>query len=139
MSVGLLTPDIRRIIGALERRLGVLERRITGAGAVTDESHSVFFSYAGPLAATVSPPARVWRGGILTVLAVTLETAGSTATVIDIVRNGTAVATVTVPASTETYNGQVSARFVADVDVLALEITTVGTGANNMTAEARFT
>jgi hypothetical protein len=81
----------------------------------------------------------VWRGGNLTVLAVTFDTAGSTDTVIDVLRNGTVVGTVTVPASTEIYNGEVTARFIADVDTLALEVTTAGTGATDMTAAARFT
>jgi hypothetical protein len=139
MSVSLLTPDLRRILGDLGRRVGILERRVTSAAATVDDSHEIIFSYAGVLTETASPPARVWRGGNLTVLAVTLGTAGSTATIIDVLRNGTVVGTVTVPSSTEVYNGEVSARFVADSDTFALEIATAGTGAAEMTAAARFT
>lgn len=139
MSVSLFPPDLRRAIADLARRIGILERRITSAAAAVDNSREIVFSYAGELAAGVSPPARPWRGGNLTVLAVTLGTAGSTGTVIDVLRNGTTVATVTVPSSTEIYNGDVFARFVADVDTLALEVTTAGTGAADMTAAARFT
>jgi hypothetical protein len=139
MSVSLPAPDLRRILGDLARRIGILERRVTAASASVDSSYEIVFSYAGALTAATSPPARVWRGGNLTVLAVTLDTAGSTATVIDVLRNGTVVGTVTVPSSTTIYNGEVSARFVADVDTLALEITTAGTGAAEMTAAARFT
>lgn len=139
MSVSLPTPDLRRILGDLARRIGILERRITAASASVDSSHEIIFSYPGDLTAATSPPARVWRGGNLTALAVTLDTAGSTSTVIDVLRNGSVVGTVTVPSSTENYNGEVSARFVADVDTLAIEITSVGTGAADMTAAARFT
>jgi hypothetical protein len=139
MSVSLLTPDLRRVLGDLGRRVGILERRVTSAAAAVDDSHEIIFSYAGTLAETVSPPARVWRGGNLTVLAVSLGTAGSTDTIIDVLRNGAAVGTVTVPDSVEIYNGEVSARFVADVDTLTLEITTAGMGAADMTAAARFT
>lgn len=139
MSEKLLSPDVRRALGDLARRIGILERRVTSAGTAIDESHEIVFSYAGELAETMSPPARVWRGGNLTVLAVTLGTAGSTDTVIDVLRNGTVVGTVTVPDTVEIFNGDVFARFVADVDTIALEITTAGTGAADMTAAARFT
>ena len=131
-------PTLQRALAALDRRLGLLERRVRQT-STTDTPQEIIFSYAGPLSATVSPPARVRRGGILSVLAVTMGTAGSTDTVIDILRNGTTVATVTVPSSTESYNAQVMARYTADGDTLALEITSVGTGAADMTAEARFT
>lgn len=139
MSEKLLTPDVRRILGDLVRRVGILERRVTSAAAAVDESHEIIFSYAGAIAASVSPPARVWRGGNITVLAVSLGTAGSTSTVIDVLRNGTVVGTVTVPSGTEVYNGDVFARFIADVDTLSLQVTTAGTGAADMTAAARFT
>lgn len=138
MSVTLLSPDFRRLIAAVERRLSVLERRVTSRGETVDSSHSILFSFAGDITATTSPPVRVWRGGNLTVIAVTLGTAGSTDTIIDVLRNGTVVATVTVPDSVETFNGQVFVRFAVE-DILALEVTSAGTGAADMTAEARFT
>lgn len=139
MSVSLLTPDLRRILDGFANRIAVLERRISARAASVDDSHEILFSYAGALAATTSPPVRVWRGGNLTVLAVTLGTAGSTSTVLTIEKNGTSVGTVTIPSSTTVYNGPVAARFSADGDVLTLTVTTVGTGAADMTATARFT
>ena len=139
MSEKLLSPDVRRMFGDLARRVGILERRVTSPAAAIDDSAEIIFSFAEAIEATTSPPTRVWRGGNLTALAITFETAGSTSTVIDVLRNGTSVGTVTVPSSTTVYNGDVFARFVADVDTLALEITTAGTGAENMTAAARFT
>jgi hypothetical protein len=139
VSVSLLTPDLRRILGDLGRRIGILERRVTAAATSVDSSSEIVFSYAGALAVATSPPARVWRGGNLTVLAVSLRTAGSTSTVIAVKRNGTTVGTVTVPSSTTSYNGEVSARFAADSDTLTLAVTTAGTGAADMTAAARFT
>jgi hypothetical protein len=133
-----LPPNQGKQIGELDRRVGLLERRITAADTAVDTSHEILFSYSGTLAATMSPPVRVRRRGDLAVLAVTMETAGSTDTTIDVARNGTVIATVTVPASTETYNGLVAVGFDAE-DILTLEITSVGTGAADMTAEARFT
>lgn len=140
MTATLLTPDLRRILADLARRIGLLERRINSQAATVDESHEIVFSYAGALvAATTSPPARVWRGGNLTVVAVSLGTAGSTATTLTVKRNGATVDTVTIPTGAVIYNGEVFARFAADSDRLTLTVTTVGTGAANMTAAARFT
>jgi len=137
MSATLLPPQVQRLIDDLAARVGTLERRIR-ASAITDDAFEVMFSYAGALAAGTSPPARLIRPGTLTLLAVTLGTAGSTSTVIDVLRNGAVVATVTVPSSSGAHNGLVSVDYVAD-DTLALEITSAGTGAADMTAEARFT
>jgi len=138
MSVSLQLPDFLRRIAGLEGRVGILERRITSSGESVDRSHSILFSLAGGLSVSTSPPVRVWRGGNLTVIAVTLGTAGTTDTVIDVFRNGTVVATITVPDGATAHNGSVFVRFAAE-DSLALEITTAGTGAADMTAEARVT
>lgn len=139
MSEKLVAPDVRRTIGDHERRLGILERRITTRTATAATVETVMFSYAGTLTTGTSPPARILPGGILTVLAVTLGTAGTSSTVIDVERNGTTVATVTVPSGTTVHNGEVNARFAADSDKLTLTIISAGTGAADMTAAARFT
>lgn len=132
-----LPPDQGRQIRELERRLAILERRITAAGVAADDSFEIVFSYAGTLAASVSPPVRVRRAGNLAVLAFTFGTPGSTDTTVDVIRNGTVVATVVVPDSVETFNGLVGFRLDAE-DQLSLEITTAGTGASDMTVGARF-
>lgn len=138
MPASLLAPDLRRMVAAIERRLGILERRLR-PGAVNDDTHETLFSYAGALVASTSPPVRLRHGGTLTVLVVTLGTAGSTDSVLTVQKNGATVATVTVPSSSTTHTGQVGAYFSADTDKLILTITTAGTDAANMTAEARFT
>lgn len=139
MSGSLGRPDWGATIADLARRVGILERRTTPATpAVADE---IIFSFAGSLAVSTSPPTRSRRGGTLGVLAVTFAsgTAGSTDTVLLVLRNGTTVATVTVPASTEVYNANVAVAYAADTDTLALAVDTAGTGAADMTAAARFT
>ena len=138
MSATLLTPELRRVLGDLALRLGILERRVTGRASSTVDSFEITFSFAGTITATASPPKRVWHGGNLTVLAVALGTAGSTSTVLTVKRNGSVVATITVPSSATAHDGQVFARF-ADDDVLVVTVTTAGTGAANMTCDARFT
>ncbi len=139
MTRAYTAPDFRAMIADLRRRVDILERR-TRATATTDSAWELVFSYAGSLTVSESPPALIPRSAILNVLAVAFKTgsAGSTSTVLAVKKNATTVATVTVPASTETYNADISVSFDAD-DRLSIAITTVGTGAADMTAEARFT
>ena len=136
----LLPPDLRRIFTDLQRRVGILERRTTTTVTGATEADEILFSYAGDLADdTTSPPVRPRLGGILSVLAVTLGTAGSTDTTILVQRNGTTVATVTVPDGVTAHNADIGARFTADSDILTLTVDTAGSGAADMTAAARFT
>jgi hypothetical protein len=139
MTVSLFTPDLRRILDDLARRIGILERRVFAANTGEGSAAEIVFSYAGGLTETVSPPVRVRQGGNLAVLAVSFGTAGSTDTIINVLRNGTVAGTVTVPDGVEIYNGEVPVRFAADSDTLSLEITTAGLGTADMTAAARFT
>lgn len=96
------------------------------------------FSYAGTLTVSESPPALARQRGTIGELAVALGTAGGTSTVIDILVEGVVEATVTVPSSTEVYVPGVAVQVDAGERV-SLAITTAGTGAADMTAEARFT
>lgn len=135
----LIAPDVRRMLNDLARRVGILERRVSNATTNTDDNlDEIIFSHPGTITETESPPVRVRQSGILTVLAVTLGTAGSTDITIEVKRNGTTVATVTVPDGTTVLNADVGARFTADADVLTIEVTDDGTDAADMTAAARF-
>lgn len=138
MSEKLVAPDVKRMIADLQNRVGILERRVTSRPAQAVTVETLVFSYAGALAASTSPPARLRAGGILSILAVTLGTAGATDTVLDVYRNGALAATVTVPDGATAYNAEVGVRFTAESDQLVLAIATPGTGAADMTAEARF-
>jgi hypothetical protein len=135
----LLVPDVRRILNDLARRVGILERRVTDAGtAAATGTDEIIFSHAGALTETESPPVRIRQGGILAVLAVSFGTAGSTDTTLTVNRNGTAVATVTVPDGVTIYNDDIGARFASDSDTLSIEVTSAGSDAADMTAAARF-
>lgn len=137
MSSTLTRPDWAAAIKDLARRVGMLERRTTPATAVNVVTE-ISFSYSGTLAASTSPPTRLRQSGTLTTVAITLGTAGSTATTLTVERNGSTIATLTVPSATTIYDADVGVRFDADTDILALAITTAGTGAADMTAAARF-
>lgn len=137
MSGTLSRPDWAAAIKDLARRVGMLERRTTPTHDL-DRSFEITFSFAGAITATESPPKRIWKTGWLTVLAVTMTDAGSTDTVIDIEQAGTVVDTVTVPAGVEDYDAALAVRFAAN-DRLRLLVATAGTGAAEMTCDARFT
>jgi hypothetical protein len=140
VSEKLLVPDIRRSIGDLARRIGILERRVSTAVSATGSpaNDDIIFSYAGDLAATESPPVKLRYGGFFSTLSIALGTAGSTSTILEVKRNGSTVATITVPSSAADYGAAVGVRTFGE-DRVSIEITTVGTGAADMTASARFT
>lgn len=140
MSVSLLPPDLRRVFTDLQRRVGILERRVglSSTATNTPANNDIIFSYAGALAASESPPVKLRYGGFLATLAVALGTAGSSDTTLEVKRNGATVATVVVPSSSADYSATVGAR-VAGEDRISVEIVTAGTGAADMTAAARFT
>ena len=139
MPTSALIPDDRRRIADLERRLGILERALRSTGApVVDE---LVFSYDGPLAdGTESAPKIIRVSAVLTVLAVAFKptSAGSTDTVLDVLRNGTVAVTVTIPASATEFVVPVAVAYSAG-DTVALVVNTGGIGAADMTAAARFT
>lgn len=139
MSGSLTRPNWAAALADLQRRIGMLERRTSpGRAAGTPTNDDIIFSYAGTLTETESPPAKLRYGGFLAVLAVALGTAGSSDTDLDVKRNGTTVATVTVPSSSADYSTDIGVRVAAE-DRITIEIVTAGTGAANMTAAARFT
>lgn len=140
MSVSLLPPDLRRIFIDLQRRVGILERRVSTTTSATGSpaNDDIIFSYAGELQASESPPVKLRYGGFLATIVVALKTAGSSSTTLEVKRNATTVATVVVPSSAADYSATVAARVSAE-DRISLEVVTAGTGAEDMTASARFT
>jgi hypothetical protein len=138
MPTSALIPDDRRRIADLERRVGILERALRSTGApIVDE---LVFSYAGALVdGTESAPKIIRVSGVLSVLAVAFKptSAGSTDTVLDVLRNGTVAVTVTIPASTTEFVVPVAVAYSAG-DTVALVVNNAGTGAADMTAAARL-
>lgn len=135
MSGSLGRPDDGARIAALERKVAMLERRTAPASGGDFE---ITFSYAGALVSdTESAPKPIRRASTLTVFAVSFKTAGSTATVLEIKSAGTILDTVTIPAGVTAYRVDIMRRFIPEQPV-SLRIVTAGTGATDMTANARF-
>lgn len=137
MPTSALPPNDKRRIAALERRVGILEQALRSTGA--PDVDELVFSYSGPLVSGVESAPKIIRTScVVGTLAVAFKptTAGSTATILDILRNGTVAITITVPASTTKYVAPVAVAYSAG-DTIALKVATAGTGAADMTATAR--
>lgn len=136
MSQQLLPPDIRRLVASLETRVSALERRLQfGLSAPSDDE--IIFTLPGTLAATESPPVRIRGGAVVSSVAVNLGTAGSTTTTIEVRRDGVAVGAVQLASGVTETKFPLGARFGSDQERLTVAVTTVGTGARNLTVQVR--
>jgi hypothetical protein len=95
-------------------------------------------SYPGAITASISPPWQSKRGKTLVEFHVLLNTAGSGNTVIELQKNGTAVSTLTLGSSVTDKRVSLNVPWLNYKDVLNFEITTAGSGAEDLTAIARF-
>jgi hypothetical protein len=136
MPTTIVPPDLRRILGGLERRLAILERRIRGGG--TDGDDNIFFSMPGEIEALESPPIYLRHGGYVESMRVTLGTAGTTTTTVTLNKDGTTVATANLGTGITTVHIGVRVRYGADSETMTVEVTAVGTGAADLTAEVRY-
>lgn len=133
---GVQPPETQRQIRALEQRVAALERRLNNVGP--ESSPPLTFSYSGTLQnGSTSPPARFAQGVIIRVLACTLGTAGTTDTVLELLRSGLVAATVTIPAGQVIHNAPVGMILGADQETIALRCVTAGVGAADLSAQAR--
>lgn len=140
MSEKILAPDIRRVLDSLGRRVGILERRVnpSAVAAGGGSNDEIIFSYPGALSVNESPPVKLRYDGFLASVAIALTTAGSSTTTIQIKRNGTVIATLTVGSGVADSVPAVNVRVFGE-DRLSVRISGVGTGAAGLTVMARFT
>jgi hypothetical protein len=94
------------------------------------KAHEVVFSYAGALATATSPPYPL--RGTLREITIGLGTAGTSDTVVTPKRGSTSLATITLGSGITTKTVYYRERFASEV--LTLTITTVGTGAADLSA-----
>jgi hypothetical protein len=147
-SRGIRQPNAVPILEGHNDRIGNLERTInsqTPGQRPRVTPHDVPFSYSGPLSPSLSPRWYPRFSERLTAVFFSLETAGSTATTLKVYQSGVALtptgtgsATITIPAATHTLKSYFDIVFSADADYFQVEIVTVGTGAEDLDAQARF-
>jgi hypothetical protein len=124
-----------RVAGA--RRVAELPR---GTVLETTPLHDLPFSYAGPVAASTSP--RWYAPRALTIVNVfgSLGTDGAGTTTVNVKRNGTTVATLSFASGAHTASDTTitTPGMTADTDYLEVEVTAVGTGAEDLDVQVRY-
>lgn len=123
------TADVDRRLKRVEQRRGDMP---TGGW-----EHQETFSFAGQLEASESGRWYPRHNCTLIEVPVTLDTAGTSNTVVSVRVNGVEVSTITLGSGDEQALGLFGEELTADVDYVTLAITTVGTGAENLVAQAR--
>lgn len=96
------------------------------------------FVLAGRLYASISPRYYMRSPSVLQRVLVSLDTPGSTNTVVTLYKNGDALTTVALGGATDKTQIALTASFEADSDYLQVGITTAGTGAKDIDVQCRI-
>lgn len=96
----------------------------------------IVFSMAGALVVAISGRYRFADGARGIRVQAELDTAGTSATTIDVYRNGASIGTISLAASATLAVATFESAFGADVDHLRFGVTTVGAGAKELTVRA---
>lgn len=99
------------------------------------------FSHAG------TPPALTksgkWysfgRDVVLHKVLLSLGTAGTSSTVVTVYKNDVSIGTITAASGVAVVTAAMTSTFLGNTDHLRIAVTTVGTGAKDLTVQARFT
>lgn len=138
MPATLRLPDLRTTLEGLRKRIEVLERRIREQpGAETEDE--LIFSLPGALVASTSPRGYVRNTSRLVNVVVSLGTAGSSTTTVLVKKNGSTIETITLGSGVNFDRTRTSVSFTADSDYMTVTVSGVGTGAADLTVQARFT
>lgn len=135
-------PDVGGHIARLERRIELLERPIRRQAPgrpIPAEPLEAIFSHAGT--PTTAPSARWYprRTARLVRVLVSLATAGTSNTVVTVYVNNGSQGTVTLASGVNRASAAFDNVLAADSDFLTVATTTVGTGAKDLTVQARLT
>lgn len=123
-----------RVSNAAPSRIPVPNR------ASQDTRTEIRFNQNGALSVSASDPTQVRNDRLINSMVCTLTAAGSTSTVVELYRNDTSIASVTIAASATTARvDDINAHLVADSDLIKVGVTTAGTGAAGLVAEVRLT
>ena len=129
-------PNLANELSKLKHRLDILERRLNKpTGQFKPE---IVFSQDGAVTASGSPAYEFGVAERAYVLVARLVTPGSTDTTVDLLKNGTSVATVTVQADQYRGSEPISTSWAPDSDEFRYEVTSAGSGAQQLTVITRF-
>lgn len=142
MTDSLNGPGLTARLARLQTRVEDIERRLRTRATtrpVPAEPLEAVFSHAGTPTTDPSPRWTPRRTATLTTVVVSLATAGSSNTVVTVYVNDGSQGTITLGSSVEQATGTFDDVLVADTDYLTVAATTVGTGAADLTVQARLT
>lgn len=138
MTGQLRPPRMSNQLSATKGRVQDLERRLARATPAIPP-HLARFSAHGPVALGLSGPDSHPSGGQLVLVWAKLSVAGSTNTVVDLLRNGVPFTNPIILTPGNTHAELVvSQRFSARVDAFQVEVTSAGTGAESITVFGQF-
>ena len=137
MTRTLQLPDVRVLLRNLERRLSILERRIREQQGAAFNDETVF-SLPEAVAASTSPKAYLRADCRMVNVVASLGTAGSSTTTVQVKKNGSTVVTLTLAASATFTRTRANVGFIEDTDYITVTVSAAGTGAKDLTVQARF-
>lgn len=109
-----------------------IERWASGLSGVM----SIPYVFTGSLTASTSPPVTPYQNLVISGLSATLGTAGSSSTTVQLLIDGSVVASVTVPAGvTYNYTSGLVIPVRSRTDNYAISISSAGSGAANLGGE----
>lgn len=98
----------------------------------------VTFAWSGIVVASRSPRWAHPDGALITGVLVQVDVPGSTATVVRVLRNGSMIASVSVPAGANRAEWLGAGSGIGREDWLNAEVVTAGHGAESLTVQVRF-
>lgn len=136
MTKYITPPSLSDQLSRTKTRLHVVERRLAKPTPIVPGYKSKW-SITGKLIAQASPHDRHPTGGTLVLISAVLAKAGSTTTTLVYKRNNVAIATMKILPN-ETMNQIVMNTRFMQGDLINVELTEIGTGAETLTAFADF-
>lgn len=138
MSRGLTLPDVAGQIGVLKQRVTDLERQLSRVIDLLSDQ-GLPFNLPGSVTETESDPWTARSKIRLSEAVILLGTAGSTTTTVKVKVNGTAIGTFSMGADEVGPRKFLMSHTLApDQDVVTVEVTAAGTGAENLDVILRW-
>lgn len=137
MTTRNIPPDIAALISKMSQRIDILERRLrTLEGNYEPE---LPFVQSGSITVGESPPFIRRKGGKLVEVVAVLGTAGTSATVIQVRKNGASIGSMTIGGGvTDAQHLTLSEPAAANMDKFTAAVTVAGGGAADLTVHTRW-
>lgn len=136
MTTKNVPPDLASRDAQINQRVDILERRLGRLEAAYEPE--LPFVQSGEVTVDNSPPWVRRKGGKLTEIVILLGIAGSSATVVQMRKNGTTIATGSLGSGVDQIHITLNEPAAADADRFVAYVTSAGSGAEDLTVETRW-